>query len=84
MADETIEIEVDLPEGGALAAWPRSSARGPRASSRGAPKYFYDERGSRVFERITEQPEYYPTRSSARSSTPRAAAIVASTRPAGR
>jgi L-histidine Nalpha-methyltransferase len=28
-----------------------------------APKYFYDERGSRLFERITELPEYYPTRS---------------------
>jgi L-histidine N-alpha-methyltransferase len=26
------------------------------------PKYFYDERGSRLFERITELPEYYPTR----------------------
>ena len=27
-----------------------------------APKYFYDERGSQLFERITELPEYYPTR----------------------
>jgi L-histidine N-alpha-methyltransferase len=26
------------------------------------PKYFYDERGSRLFERITRLPEYYPTR----------------------
>jgi L-histidine N-alpha-methyltransferase len=26
------------------------------------PKYFYDERGSQLFERITELPEYYPTR----------------------
>ena len=26
------------------------------------PKYFYDEAGSELFERITEQPEYYPTR----------------------
>jgi L-histidine N-alpha-methyltransferase len=25
-------------------------------------KYFYDERGSRLFEEITELPEYYPTR----------------------
>ena len=25
-------------------------------------KYFYDQRGSDLFERITEQPEYYPTR----------------------
>jgi L-histidine Nalpha-methyltransferase len=26
------------------------------------PKYFYDERGSELFDRITELPEYYPTR----------------------
>src|SRR5262249_8065360 len=28
-----------------------------------APKYFYDETGSQLFEQITELPEYYPTRS---------------------
>jgi L-histidine Nalpha-methyltransferase len=27
-----------------------------------APKYFYDDRGSQLFEQITELPEYYPTR----------------------
>jgi L-histidine Nalpha-methyltransferase len=27
-----------------------------------APKYFYDERGSELFDRITTLPEYYPTR----------------------
>ncbi|MEQ8492768.1 MAG: L-histidine N(alpha)-methyltransferase [Gammaproteobacteria bacterium] len=26
------------------------------------PKYFYDERGSRLFDRICDVPEYYPTR----------------------
>ncbi|HEX4722854.1 MAG TPA: L-histidine N(alpha)-methyltransferase, partial [Pseudonocardiaceae bacterium] len=26
------------------------------------PKWFYDARGSELFERITELPEYYPTR----------------------
>src|SRR5262245_33563319 len=26
------------------------------------PKYFYDERGSELFDRICELPEYYPTR----------------------
>ena len=26
-----------------------------------SPKYFYDERGSKLFEQITELPEYYPT-----------------------
>lgn len=33
--------------------------RSPKALS---PKYFYDERGSRLFEAICEQPEYYLTR----------------------
>jgi dimethylhistidine N-methyltransferase len=32
------------------------------ASKRISPKYFYDERGSVLFEAITELPEYYPTR----------------------
>ncbi len=27
-----------------------------------SPRYFYDERGSELFEEITELPEYYPTR----------------------
>lgn len=27
-----------------------------------APKFFYDSRGAALFEQITEQPEYYPTR----------------------
>jgi L-histidine N-alpha-methyltransferase len=27
------------------------------------PKHFYDARGSELFERICELPEYYPTRS---------------------
>lgn len=30
------------------------------------PKYFYDARGSELFERICEQPEYYPTRTELR------------------
>jgi L-histidine Nalpha-methyltransferase len=34
-----------------------------RMPKRLSPKYFYDATGSLLFERITEQPEYYPTRS---------------------
>ena len=30
-----------------------------------APKFFYDKLGSRLFEAITELPEYYPTRTEA-------------------
>jgi L-histidine Nalpha-methyltransferase len=33
-----------------------------RMPKRLAPKYFYDAEGSLLFERITELPEYYPTR----------------------
>ena len=33
-----------------------------RTPRRLSPKYFYDARGSRLFERICEQPEYYLTR----------------------
>lgn len=33
--------------------------RSPRLIS---PKFFYDSRGAALFDRITEQPEYYPTR----------------------
>ncbi len=29
------------------------------------PRYFYDDRGSELFEQICEQPEYYPTRTEA-------------------
>jgi hypothetical protein len=32
------------------------------APKRLSPKYFYDSAGSALFERITELPEYYPTR----------------------
>ena len=43
-------LEADVRRG--LSAWPRSIP----------PKYFYDEIGARLFERITELPEYYLTR----------------------
>jgi L-histidine Nalpha-methyltransferase len=42
-----------------------------------APKYFYDERGSQLFEQITELPEYYPTRAEREILAERSAEIVA-------
>ena len=42
-----------------------------------APKYFYDERGSRLFEQITELPEYYPTRAEREILAERSAEILA-------
>ncbi len=41
-----------------------------------APKYFYDERGSLLFEQITELPEYYPTRAERQILSERAAEIL--------
>lgn len=44
------------------------------------PKWFYDKRGSELFERITELPEYYPTRAEHEILTRRAPEIAALTR----
>lgn len=40
------------------------------------PKYFYDERGSQLFEAITRTPEYYPTRTETGILAEQAAAIT--------
>ena len=56
---------IDRPEPAEGERVPRAAdvGEGLRASpKRLSPKYFYDEIGSRLFERITMQPEYYPTR----------------------
>ncbi len=45
-----------------------------------APKYFYDERGSQLFEQITELPEYYPTRAERSILGERAGEIVTAAR----
>ena len=42
-----------------------------------SPKYFYDERGSQLFEQITELEEYYPTRAEREILAERSAEIVA-------
>ncbi|GIM88272.1 L-histidine N(alpha)-methyltransferase [Paractinoplanes toevensis] len=44
------------------------------------PKWFYDARGSELFEQITELPEYYPTRSEREILTDRAGEIARHTR----
>ena len=59
---EQIAIDVHLPptaRGGDGRGRPR---RPLEAVKELPPKYFYDERGSQLFEQITELPEYYPTR----------------------
>ena len=46
------------------------------------PKYFYDEHGSHLFDRICDVPEYYPTRTEAALLRDSAAGIIAAARPA--
>jgi L-histidine N-alpha-methyltransferase len=46
-----------------------------------SPKYFYDERGSELFEEITQLPEYYLTRSEKLLLERRIAEIIAEVRP---
>ncbi len=45
------------------------------------PKYFYDERGSRLFDAICATPEYYPTRTEEALLSAHAADIIAEVRP---
>jgi len=45
------------------------------------PKYFYDTRGSALFDRICDTPEYYPTRTEDALLARCAAAIIAEVRP---
>lgn len=75
-AAEPIEIEVHLrADGGAGMA--RDIRLGLTAKPKElAPKYFYDERGSQLFERITELDEYYPTRAEREILAERSAEIV--------
>ncbi len=76
-AAEAIEIEVHLrTDGGAGMA--RDIRLGLTAKPKElAPKYFYDERGSQLFEQITELHEYYPTRAEREILSHRSAEIVA-------
>jgi L-histidine N-alpha-methyltransferase len=60
---DRVAIQVNLPPGGPLsgmAADVRAGLSSPFKEL--SPRYFYDERGSELFERITELEEYYPTR----------------------
>jgi L-histidine N-alpha-methyltransferase len=76
-ATGAIEIEVHLRADGGM-AMARDIRLGLTAKPKElAPKYFYDERGSQLFEQITELPEYYPTRAEREILCRRSAEIVA-------
>jgi L-histidine N-alpha-methyltransferase len=73
----TIAIDVHLPAGQA-AAMEVDVREGLTATPKElSPKYFYDERGSQLFEDITELEEYYPTRRERQILVERSAEIVA-------
>jgi L-histidine N-alpha-methyltransferase len=59
---DSVRIDVHLQEG-ALASFAEDVRSGLGSNPKAIPpKYFYDARGSELFERITTLPEYYPTR----------------------
>jgi L-histidine N-alpha-methyltransferase len=58
-----VEVDVHLPPGGPLSGMAADVRIGlTKPFKELSPRYFYDERGSELFERITATPEYYPTR----------------------
>jgi L-histidine Nalpha-methyltransferase len=62
--EQTTTIDVHLPPGGPLSGMAADVRAGlTKPFKELSPRYFYDERGSQLFEQITELPEYYPTRS---------------------
>ncbi len=72
-----IAIDVHL-DADSAAAMARDVREGLSASPKElSPKYFYDERGSLLFERITELEEYYPTRAERAILAERSAEILA-------
>ena len=58
-----VSVDVHLPPGGPLSGMAADVRIGlTKPFKELSPRYFYDERGSELFEQITELPEYYPTR----------------------
>ena len=77
IAQDQVTIDVHLPAGGVLAGLAEDVREGLSCPFKEIPpKYFYDERGSELFEAITELPEYYPTRAEVAILGAEAAAIV--------
>jgi len=59
-----VQVDVHLPPGGPLSGMAADVRIGlTKPFKELSPRYFYDERGSELFERITALDEYYPTRS---------------------
>lgn len=73
-----VKVDVHLPPGGPLSGMAADVRIGlTKPFKELSPRYFYDERGSELFERITELDEYYPTRAERSILQSHASAIVA-------
>jgi L-histidine N-alpha-methyltransferase len=82
MTTRTARIDVHLTPADARSALCADVLFGLRAQPRRLPpKYFYDARGSALFEEITILPEYFPTRTEAALLTAHVAAIAELTGP---
>ncbi|MEV6932264.1 L-histidine N(alpha)-methyltransferase [Dactylosporangium sp. NPDC051485] len=72
-----LDLEVHLTDEDLAAALRADARRGLTATPKWLPpKYFYDARGSALFEEITRLPEYYPTRAEREILAERAGAIA--------
>ena len=77
--DERITVEIALEHLDPAAEMAELRAALLETPRRIPTRYFYDRRGSELFERITELPEYYPTRAETRLLEARADEIAGST-----
>ncbi|MFI5683468.1 L-histidine N(alpha)-methyltransferase [Streptomyces sp. NPDC051636] len=76
-----LHVTRTLPEDATDAALRADVLRGLTATPKTLPpKWFYDARGSELFEKITELPEYYPTRAEREILATRAGEIAAAAR----
>jgi L-histidine Nalpha-methyltransferase len=78
----SVDVDVHLPPGGPLSGMAADVRAGlTKPFKELSPRYFYDERGSELFERITELEEYYPTRCEREILQSRSGEIVAAAQP---
>ena len=78
----TVDVAVHLPPGGPLSGMAADVRAGlTKPFKELSPRYFYDERGSELFERITELDEYYPTRCEREILQERSSEIVEAAQP---
>jgi len=79
---DRVTVDVHLPPGGPLSGMAADVRAGlTKPFKELSPRYFYDERGSELYEQITALPEYYPTRCERQILQARSGEIVEATHP---